>query len=167
MLIEHPSAEELWQFRFRGWTGKRLTRTFGWHYDFTYASLAPAEPIPNWLQALRAEAARFAGIEPERFEHALLIRYDSGAGIGCHGDRPHFETVIGVSLGSPAVPRFHRRKPGGFDRAKLEVEPRSAYQLSGEARQQWEHSIAPGDTLRFSITLRTPSALDRRDAAAL
>jgi alkylated DNA repair dioxygenase AlkB len=37
------------------------------------------------------------------------------------------------------------------------VEPRSAYLLSGPARQDWEHSIAPGDTLRFSITFRTLS----------
>ena len=37
------------------------------------------------------------------------------------------------------------------------VEPRSAYLLSGEARQQWEHGIAAHDELRYSITLRTLS----------
>jgi len=48
----------------------------------------------------------------------------------------------------------------------LEVEPRSAYLLSGEARHEWEHSIAPGDSLRFSITFRSLSELGRRKAAA-
>jgi DNA oxidative demethylase len=160
-LIEHLSAEELSPFRFHGWTGKRLTRTFGWRYDFDDASFAPAEPIPEWLEPLRAKAAALAGFEVEAFEHALLVRYDPGAGIGWHRDRPQFETVVGVSLGSPAVLRFRIRKPSGFDRANLEVEPRSAYLLSGEARHQWEHSIAPGDTLRFSITFRALSDLGR------
>lgn len=167
MLIEHLPAEELSPFRFHRWIGKRLTRTFGWSYDFENGSFAPAEPIPDWLQALSARAASFAGIKPGSFEHALLVRYDPGAGIGWHRDRPQFDSVVAVSLGSSAVLRLRRRKPGGFDRANLEVEPRSAYLLSGEARQQWEHSIAPGDRLRFSITFRTLSELARRAAAAL
>jgi alkylated DNA repair dioxygenase AlkB len=54
--------------------------------------------------------------------------------------------------------RFRRRTPAGFKRASLEVVPRSAYFLSGEARHDWEHSISPGDQLRFSITFRTLSA---------
>jgi hypothetical protein len=42
--------------------------------------------------------------------------------------------------------------------------PRSAYSLSGEARHDWEHSISPGQTLRFSITFRTLSEKGRRIA---
>jgi alkylated DNA repair dioxygenase AlkB len=164
-LVAHLSTAELAPFRFQGWTGKRLTRTFGWRYDFDDRSFAPSEPIPKWLEPLRKRAAAFAGVAPEEFVHALLVRYDPGAGIGWHRDRPVFETVVGVSLGSPAVLRFRRRRDGGFDRASVEVEPRSAYLLSGPARHAWEHSIAPGDTLRFSITFRTFSALGRRKAA--
>ena len=87
----------------------------------------------------------------------LLARYDPGAGIGWHRDRPQFEHVVGISLGSPAthaLPPAHRV---GFRRATVHLEPRSAYLLSGEVRHEWEHSIAPGDTLRFSITFRTLS----------
>jgi len=166
-LIEHLSGEDLSPFRFHGWTGKRLTRTYGWRYDFDDASFAPAEPIPDWLQPLRAKAASFAGVQPKELAHVLLVRYDPGAGIGWHRDRPQFEIVVGISLGSPATLRFRRRRPGGFDRTQMEVEPRSAYRLSGEARHQWEHSIAPGDTLRFSITFRTLSDKGRRLAARL
>jgi alkylated DNA repair protein (DNA oxidative demethylase) len=156
-LLGHLQQEQLSPFRFHGWEGKRLTRTFGWRYDFDDASFAPAEPIPDWLKPLRAKAAELARVEPDDFAHALLIRYDPGAGIGWHRDRPVFDRVVGVSLGSPAVLRFRRRRPGGFDRTSLEVEPRSAYLLSGAARHGWEHSIAPGETLRFSITFRTLS----------
>jgi alkylated DNA repair dioxygenase AlkB len=156
-LIGHLGEEDLSPFKFQGWTGKRLTRTFGWRYDFDDRSFAPSEPIPHWLEPLRANAAAFANIAPHNFVHALLVRYNPAAGIGWHRDRPVFETVVGISLGSPAILRFRRRRPGGFDRANVEVEPRSAYLLSGPARQDWEHSIAPGDTLRFSITFRTLS----------
>ena len=148
----------------RHWTGKRLTRTFGWRYDFDDRSFAPSEPMPEWLQPLRRNAAAFARVAPDDFVHALLVRYDPGAGIGWHRDRPVFETVVGVSLGTPAILRFRRRRPGGFDRVNVEVEPRSAYLLSGHARHEWEHSIAPGETLRFSITFRTLSDKGRRIA---
>lgn len=163
-LVGHLSEADLSPFKFQGWTGKRLTRTFGWRYDFDDRSFAPAEPIPVWLHQLRSKAAEFAGISPEDFVHVLLVRYDPGAGIGWHRDRPVFETVVGVSLGTPAVLRFRRRRPAGFDRANIEVEPRSAYLLSGPARHEWEHSIARGETLRFSITFRTLSEKGRKAA---
>ncbi|HEU4809056.1 MAG TPA: alpha-ketoglutarate-dependent dioxygenase AlkB [Sphingomicrobium sp.] len=163
-LVGHLSEADLSPFKFQGWTGKRLTRTFGWRYDFDDRSFAPAEPIPGWLHQLRSKAAEFAGISPEDFVHVLLVRYDPGAGIGWHRDRPVFETVVGVSLGTPAVLRFRRRRPAGFDRANIEVEPRSAYLLSGPARHEWEHSIARGETLRFSITFRTLSEKGRKAA---
>lgn len=164
-LIGRLSGEDLSPFRFQGWTGKRLTRTFGWRYDFDDRSFAPADPIPGWLLPLRDKAAGFAGLEPAAFVHALLVRYDPGAGIGWHRDRPVFETVVGISLGSPAVLRFRRRRPVGFDRVSLDIEPRSAYRLSGPSRHEWEHSIAAGDTLRFSITFRSFSNLGRKKAA--
>ena len=161
-LIGHLSTAELSPFKFQGWTGKRLTRTFGWRYDFDDRSFAPSEPIPDWLEPLRAKAAAFAKMEPQDFVHALLVRYDPGAGIGWHRDRPVFETIVGVSFGSPATLRFRKPRANGFDRVNVEVEPRSAYLLSGAARHEWEHSIAPAENLRFSITFRTLSDKGQR-----
>src|SRR6516225_12249310 len=102
MLIASIDAVELSQFRFHGWLGKRLTASYGWRYDFDDASFAPAEAIPDWLLPLRAKAARFARLRPDEFVQALLIRYDPGAGIGWHRDRPVFDRVVGNSLGAPA-----------------------------------------------------------------
>lgn len=164
-LIEHLAAANLSPFRFHGWLGNRKTRTFGWRYDFEDTSFAPAEPIPEWLHPLRDQAVEFAGLEPGDFVHVLLARYDPGAGIGWHRDRDVFEKVVGISLGSRATLRFRQRIRSTFRRAKLEVVPRSAYLLRGEARQDWEHSIAPGQSLRFSITFRTLSDKGRRLAA--
>jgi alkylated DNA repair dioxygenase AlkB len=164
-LLRRLTELDLAPFRFHGWLGNRRTQSFGWRYDFDDASFTPTEPIPEWLQPLRQKAAQFAGVQADDLVHVLLARYDPGAGIGWHRDRDVFEQVVGISLNTPATLRFRQRTPGGFRRASLEVEPRSAYLLSGEARWEWEHSIAPGDQLRFSITFRTMSDKGRRAAA--
>jgi alkylated DNA repair dioxygenase AlkB len=161
MLIASIDAAALSPFRFHQWQGKRLTAYFGWSYDFDAASLTPADPIPDWLLPLRAKAAQFAGLQAEEFTQALLIRYDPGAGIGWHRDRPVFEHVVGISLGAPATMRFRRRRPGGFDRAKASLMPRSIYHLTGEARHKWEHSIAAMEETRWSITFRSLSPKGR------
>jgi alkylated DNA repair dioxygenase AlkB len=161
MLIASIDAAELSPFRFHGWLGKRLTASYGWRYDFDDASFAPAEAIPDWLLPLRARAARFACLQPDELVQALLIRYDPGAGIGWHRDRPVFEHVLGISLGAPATMRFRRRRRGGFDRASAVVEPRSIYRLTGEARHEWEHSIAAMEERRWSITFRSLSEKGR------
>ena len=154
-------------FRFQGWTGNRMTRSFGWRYDFDDASFTPTDPLPDWLEPLRAQSAALAGVSPGDIHHALIARYDPGAGIGWHKDRDVFERVVGVSLGTSATLRFRQRTESGFRRIGVDVEPRSAYLLSGEARWQWEHRILPGDRLRFSITFRTLSDKGRRKAGQI
>jgi alkylated DNA repair dioxygenase AlkB len=164
-LIDRLLASDLSPFRFHGWLGNRKTQSFGWRYDFEDASFAPTEAIPSWLDPLREKVAAFAGLQPEDFVHVLLARYDPGAGIGWHRDRDVFDQVVGVSLNTPATLRFRQRTSSGFRRANAELTPRSAYLLSGESRWEWEHSIAPGDALRFSITFRSLSDKGRRIAA--
>lgn len=75
-LIARIDAADLSPFRFQQWTGKRLTRSFGWTYDFEKGSFAPADPIPSWLAGVRDRAARFAGLDPAALVQALVIRYD-------------------------------------------------------------------------------------------
>jgi alkylated DNA repair protein (DNA oxidative demethylase) len=156
-LIASIDKVHLSPFRFHGWLGKRLTASFGWRYDFDDASFGRTDPIPEWLLPLRARAARWAGLSAAELVQALLIRYDPGAGIGWHRDRPVFEHVIGISLGAPATMRFRRRRPGGFDRASALLTPRSIYHLTGEVRHEWEHSIAALEVTRWSITFRSLS----------
>lgn len=163
-LVDRLGAMDLAPFRFQGWTGNRKTQSFGWRYDFDDASFQPAEPIPDWLEPLRDKAAALAGVVPSEIAHALIARYDPGAGIGWHKDRSVFDRVVGVSLNSSATLRFRQRTPSGFRRFSLPVEPRSAYLLRGAARYEWEHRIVPGEALRFSITFRTLSELGRRKA---
>lgn len=157
-LIARIDVIDLAPFRFQGWLGKRVTASFGWRYDFDNASFGPTEPIPDWLLPIRNSAATFAGLAPDNLVQVLLTRYDPGAGIGWHRDRPVFEHVVGISLGVAATMRFRRRKASGFDRANVPLPPRSVYHLSGEVRCDWEHSIAEMDVTRWSITFRSLSA---------
>jgi alkylated DNA repair protein (DNA oxidative demethylase) len=161
-LIAAIDAAGLSPFRYHGWEGNRLTASYGWRYDFDDASFRPGEPIPDWLLPLRARAARFAGLEPDELAQALLIRYDPGAGIGWHRDRPVFEHVLGISLGSATTMRFRLRRPGGFERSSALLEPRSIYHLTGEVRHKWEHSIAGVTATRWSVTFRSLSERGRR-----
>lgn len=154
-LIAAIDATALAPFRFQGWTGKRLTSSFGWHYDFDRGRLEPGVPFPDWLIPIRDRAAAFAGIAATDLVQALLIRYDPGAGIGWHRDRPAFGHVLGISLGAPAAMRFRRRAGAKFSRVTVPLAPRGAYHLSGMARDGWEHSIAAMEETRWSITLRS------------
>lgn len=160
-LVEVIGRMELTPFRFQGWAAKRLTRTFGWRYDFDDCSFYQSDALPEWLLGARARVALFAGVAENDFVHALVTRYDPGAPIGWHRDRPHFDTVAGISLASEATLRFRRRSGKGFQRASIQLPPRSAYVLRCEARNEWEHSIAPAERLRYSITFRTLSEKGR------
>jgi len=159
-LMERIAPLPFKPFEFQGFLGKRETVSFGWSYRFDGSGLAEAPPIPDWLLPLRARAAAFAGLPPDALEHALLIRYGEGAGLGWHRDRPVFGDVIGVSLLAPAPLRFRLKEGAKWRRFTLGVAPRSIYLLRGPAREQWEHSIPPVEALRYSVTFRT-----LRDAA--
>lgn len=165
-VIARIDAAPLTPFRFGQWEGKRLTTSFGWGFDFNTGRMRAADPIPDWLLSIRERAAQFAGLRSDDLSQALLIRYDPGAGIGWHKDRPHYDKVIGLSLGVPAKMRFRQRQPdAGFRRASALLDARSVYLLDGDVRQTWEHSIAPMEQPRWSITFRSLSDFGRRSVA--
>jgi DNA oxidative demethylase len=153
-LIAAIEEIDLPPFAFQQWTSKRRTRSFGFNYDFRNAGFAPTEPIPEFLLPLRERAAGFAGLAPADLVQALIIRYDPGAGIGWHKDRPELDAVIGISLGAPATMRFRRTVADRVVRATKPLPPRSIYHLDGEVRHEWEHSIPAGTGTRWSVTFR-------------
>ena len=154
-LAARIDAAPLEPFEFGQWRGKRLTTHFGSAYDFARGRLDEAPPLPDWLLDLRERLGPLAGLEPGQLGAALLIRYDPGAGIGWHRDRPQYGEVLGLSLGASCTMRLRRRTVEGFERRNVPLPPRSLYRLSGEVRWEWEHSIAPMDATRRSITFRT------------
>jgi alkylated DNA repair dioxygenase AlkB len=145
----------LTEFQFHGYTGKRRTVSFGWHYEFADSTLNRTSAIPDFLLALRNAAASFAGLKAQQLPHVLVTEYTPGTPIGWHRDKVVFEDVIGISLLSGCTFRFRRKVADGWERYNLTLEPRSIYLLRGPARTEWEHSIPAVDSLRYSITFRS------------
>ena len=158
--IEDIVGLELAPFQFHGFLGKRRVASFGWRYDYNGGGLTKAAAMPDFVTRLRERAAACADLDPEAFGQALVTEYAPGAGIGWHRDKPHFGKVAAFSFGAPCVLRFRRRIADDWERLNLKVAPRSFYLLDGPARQVWEHSIAPLDQLRYSITFRTMARPD-------
>jgi alkylated DNA repair dioxygenase AlkB len=154
-LVERIAGLPFAPFEFQGHLGNRRVVSFGWRYDYGGRALRSTTPFPDFLMALRKEAAVFAGLGAERFEQALVTEYGPGAGIGWHRDKAVFQDVVAFSFLAPCVLRFRRRQGLGWERRKLTVAPRSAYLLRGPARQEWEHSIPAQEILRYSVTFRT------------
>jgi alkylated DNA repair dioxygenase AlkB len=158
-LIQELPLEEA---QYKEYTARRRTVSYGSQYDFTKNALDAAPAIPSFLMPLREKVAAWAGLPPEKFVHGLVSEYRPGTPLGWHRDVPNFELIVGVSLGAPCRMRLRPYRPGQKNRREdviaLELEPRSAYQMRGTARWEWQHSIAATKELRYSITFRSARA---------
>jgi alkylated DNA repair dioxygenase AlkB len=141
--------------KYKEYTARRRIAYFGHDYDFSANRLGDAPPIPESLEPLREKLARWMKIAPADFVTALVAEYRPGTPLGWHRDAPDYERVAGVSLGGWARMRLRRYPPGKDKPLALELAPRSAYQMQGVARWQWQHSIPATKELRYSITFRT------------
>ena len=159
-LLRDIEALSFQPFDFHGFLANRHVAWFGWRYDYAGGKLRDSEPIPTFLLPLRTRAAAFADVPPESLQQVLINKYAPGAGIGWHRDKPMFGDVIAISLAAPCTLRLRRKQANSWQRASLQVQPRSAYLLRGEARWDWQHSIPPVDALRYSVTFRTLVAPD-------
>jgi alkylated DNA repair dioxygenase AlkB len=167
-LVRSIAAIEFSKFEMRGVVAKRRVAFFGRSYD---ATPGPELPIPQFLFPLRDRLAGWAAVEPEAFAMALINEYREAAPIGWHRDAPQYDIVAGVSLLSGCRMKLRpyvapRLRAGNTEGAtarqaprktthEIELWPRSAYLITGESRQAYEHSIPPVDSLRYSITFRT------------
>jgi alkylated DNA repair dioxygenase AlkB len=154
-LLAEIARLPLEQAKFKEYTARRRVAYFGHDYDFSANRLGDAPPIPQFLEALRARLASWLRIAPGDFVTALVAEYRPGTPLGWHRDAPDYERVAGVSLGGWARMRLRRYPPGKDKPLVLQLAPRSAYQMQGAARWQWQHSIPATKELRYSITFRT------------
>lgn len=155
-LLEHVRALPLTNAQYKEFRAKRRVVSYGGRYDYNANQLNEAAPIPEFLHSLRARVAKWAGLAPQDFTHALVAEYAQGVQLGWHRDVPDFERVVGVSLLSACRMRFRRYPPAPREKSiALDLAPRSAYRMEGEARWGWQHSVPPVPALRYSITFRT------------
>ena len=143
---------------YKEYTAKRRIMSYGASYDFSSNELIPAGPIPLFLHPLQSRIARWIGVPPSQFTHALIAEYKTGTQLGWHRDVPEFEIVVGVSLGGTCRMRlrpYPPKKGRNVETLSLDLEPRSAYIMRGNVRWGWQHSIPPTKEDRYSITFRT------------
>ena len=160
-LIELVRALPLVHAKYKRYTARRRVVSYGGSFDYDSNRLLPTAPLIDGLHGLRERVAGWLGVTPDALVHALVAEYAPGTPLGWHRDVPDFEDVVGVSLGAPATLRF-RPWPAAAakrdDTIRLSIEPRSIYRMQGPSRWQWQHSVAPVDALRWSITFRTRAA---------
>lgn len=143
---------------FQGFEAKRKTASFGYDYHFDSRRLSEGKPVPKAFDTLIAKVALALEIPATDFAELLLTEYAPGTVINWHRDAPPFDQIAGVSLGADCTFKLRPYEKARQMRSALRsftVERRSLYLIKGEARQNWEHSIAPLKALRYSITLRT------------
>jgi alkylated DNA repair dioxygenase AlkB len=119
----------------------------------------PADEKPQFLRPLAARIAAWLGVAPADLKQMLINEYRVGTPLGWHRDSPEYHLVAGVSLAAPCRMRFRPYPPRpGEPVLDLMLAPRSAYQLCGDVRWRWQHSVPATKALRYSITFRTLAA---------
>ena len=158
-LLDAIGSVTFSDFEMRGVVARRRVAFYGQSYD-----RAAAGPLPTFLLALRANVARWAGVDADAFAMALINEYPPGAPIGWHRDAPQYDIVAGISLLSACRMKFRPyRSPTSTVRQsgrrlathEVVLERRSAYLMTQESRTAYEHHIPPVAELRFSVTFRT------------
>lgn len=158
---------------------KRRVQHYGYQYDYkrhrVTADLYLGD-LPYWALGL-AKRLHNEGIMPAMPDQMIVNEYWPGQGIAPHVDcEPCFgDTIVSISLGSACVMDFisvkdKRKESFWLGRGSLLA-------ITGEARYDWQHGIAPRKTdtwdgqifkreRRISLTFRTVvlEAIQRKGA---
>jgi alkylated DNA repair dioxygenase AlkB len=161
VLADEIAHLEFSTFEMRGVVARRRVAFFGRSYDTNGTSTLP---FPAFLIPLRAKIATWASVDADAFAMSLIIEYPPGAPIGWHRDAPQYDLVAGVSLLSSCRIKFRpyvRPNTSAPAQARrltthaITLERRSAYLMTGESRNVYEHHIPAVAAQRYSITFRT------------
>lgn len=162
-LLSEIARVDFSRVEMRGVVARRRTAHYGYTYGYERREASPGRPLPEFLVPVRARIADWTGLDLSAWAEALITEYPEGAPIGWHRDAPMFGDVAGISLAAPCRMKFRpyvspkdsRRVGIRRTTHAIELAPRSAYLIRGEARHDFEHSIPPVKRSRYSITFRT------------
>lgn len=146
---------ELQPYVSHGQPSRRRVRSFGLAPTSGTYQTRKTTPWPSELEWLRRRAAELVSLGAGALIQGLISFYPQRSTIGWHRDAPVYgPTVVGISLLGACTMRFrefsdHRRV------IAVPLVPRDAYVISASARSNWEHSIPPVPTERWSVTFRT------------
>ena len=157
-LIKAIRETELHKLIFQGFEAKRKTASFGYDYNFDKRTISKGNPIPMDFIPLIDKVAQKFSVKSDAFAELLVTEYPVGSVINWHRDAPPFDMIAGISLNADCVFRFRPWQKAKQSRSSIisfPVRRRSLYVMKEEARTDWQHSIAPVEDVRYSLTLRT------------
>ena len=143
----------------------RKVQHYGFYYDYSTGKInTPAEPIPAMLQELvtiaeeRCKEARLFS----KFNQIIVNKYEPGQGIFPHIDNRNYGPVIACFTFSSGGGMVFQK---GSEKYELYTVPNSLYIMSGDARNEWSHSMPARKTdtvnskrlnrgTRISVTMR-------------
>jgi alkylated DNA repair dioxygenase AlkB len=157
-LLKYVATLEFHPFNFHGYEGKREVASYGYDYSFEKKKIDEGKVIPDFFRPLISKVAGKVFLNENEFAELLVTRYPVGAVINWHRDAFPFELIAGISLQADCTFRLRPHEKTKQSRSSLlsfKVKRRSLYIMQGAARYDWQHSTAPVDDIRYSITLRT------------
>ncbi len=157
-LLSFIQLLELQTMKFHQYEAKRKVISFGKGWSFTDQQLKEGASIPGEFDFLVDKIARKLSIPRAAIAQFLITEYPPGAVINWHRDAPPFNIIAGVSLLSNCnfkLRPHEKEKQTRVNTIVLPVERRSLYSMQGPAKTGWQHSTAPVETARYSLTFRT------------
>jgi alkylated DNA repair dioxygenase AlkB len=158
MLYQAILKTELHTFHFQGYEAKRRVASFGYDYSFEKRMLSKGKDIPSAFHSLIEKVAIYLSIDQNDFAELLITEYPVGAVINWHRDAFPFDVIVGISLLSDCIFKLRphdKQKQSRGSVISFPLNQRSLYVIQGDSRTDWEHSISPVKSVRYSITLRT------------
>jgi alkylated DNA repair dioxygenase AlkB len=157
-LMNVIEKTELHNLNFHGYMAHRKVASFGYDYSFVNRSLTKGKDIPAEFDHLIKKISITLSLDPTLIAELLVTEYPVGSVINWHRDAPPFDLIAGVSLLSDCTFKLRPQEKINQTRSatlSFPVERKSLYVMNGSARTDWQHSIAPVKTKRYSITFRT------------
>ena len=145
----------------------RRVQHYGWRYDYKARAITPdmhLGALPDWLDHVAQKLYDETGLFDRVPEQVIVNEYLPGQGIATHIDHPGFgPTVCMVSLLDDWEMDFSENWK---DKNPALLKQGSVVLLTGTARTQWQHGIAPRKSeltnngrrersRRLSMTFRT------------
>ena len=157
-LIDTIKKFDLPHMKFHEYEAKRKVISFGKGWSFTEQRLIHGKPIPAEFDFLVDKIARQLSVSYDQIAQFLITEYPVGSVINWHRDAPPFNIIAGVSLLTDCIFKLRPHEKEKQTRAatiSINVQPRSFYSMQGPAKSEWQHSTAPVNKVRYSLTFRT------------
>jgi alkylated DNA repair dioxygenase AlkB len=157
-LLKAIKQFDLQHMKFHEYEAKRKVTSFGQGWSFTEQRLKPGNPIPGDFNFLVDKIANRLCIPAALIAQFLITEYPVGSVINWHRDAPPFDIIAGVSLLADCNFKLRPQEKEKQVRSATIIFPVkrcSLYTMQGAAKTAWQHSTAPLDKVRYSLTFRS------------